>query len=185
MTTLRDRLRADTAPQHERVDHAYSLLDLAQAGELGVFLGMQRAVLLSVRCRPGRHAVAAEELAAHMTTEIEADLRHLDATPVLPLGPRLLDATAVHYILLGSSLGTRLLHRRWQERATPAAAGAGRYLGLAPPQGAWRALCDDLAQQSPVGADADRIVRDAAAMFDMHLAAWALRAPVMEGALHV
>ena len=185
MTTLRDRLRVDTAPSHERVDRAYSTLDLRRRSDLGTFLSAQRAVLGAIRVRPGRHAGEAGEVALTMTGALDEDLDHLGATL-----PRVLDAlevcgTACLYILLGSSLGTRVLHRRWLETQDPVVGGAGRYLGLAMPPGAWRDLCEDLGRCPTEGAEADQTVRDAAALFDLHLAAWhRLTAPV-EGSVHV
>ena len=184
MTSLRDRLRADTAARHDRVDRAYSKLDLTQSEDLRTFLRAQRSVLLSVRCYPGRHAAAAQDLASRMVIALEADLVDLDGGPVLPEGERRLDATAMLYMLLGSSLGTRVLHRRWLGTTDFAARAAGRYLALTPPLGAWRHLCEDLAQGPSEGADADRIVQDAGELFDLHLAALEDRTLLFQGVLH-
>jgi hypothetical protein len=173
MTSLRDRLRADTAPRHECVDRAYSSLDLTQPSDLQTFLRTQSSVLASVRCRSGRHASDAKALGSRMLAALEADLCSLHVRPASPVGERHLDATAVLYMLLGSSLGTRVLRRRWQGATASAVAAAGRCLGLEPPGGAWRELCEELAQRSPRGAEADRIVRDAGELFDLHLAALA------------
>jgi hypothetical protein len=185
MTTLRDRLRVDTAPSHERVDRAYSRLDLRRPDDLGTFLTAQRAVLAAIRVRPGAHAEEAREVALMMTDALDADLGHLGAGPVMTLGAREVHGTACLYILLGSSLGTRVLHRRWLEAGDPVVAGAGRYLGLAMPPGAWRNLCEDLARRPPGGPEADRTVGDAAALFDLHLAAWDRLAALPEGTVHV
>ena len=184
MTSLRDRLRADTAAWHERVDRAYTTLDLRQSADLGTFLGAQLSVLLAIRCHPGPHADAADELRACMAAAILADLRHLDRAPVLTRQTRRFDATSVLYILLGSRLGTRVLHRRWLEATDPAVKGAGSYLGLAPPSDAWRALCGELMQRPPQGAEADRVVEDACLLFDLHLGALSALEPAAQGEPH-
>ena len=184
MTSLRDRLRADTAPWHERVDRAYTTLDLRQAADLGTFLGAQLSVLLAIRCRPGPHAEAANELRACMAVALRADLHHLDRAPVLPQQARRFDATSVLYILLGSRLGTRVLHRRWLETTDPAVKGAGSYLGLAPPSDAWRALCGELMQRPHQSAEADRVIGDACLLFDLHLRALAALEPAAQGEPH-
>ena len=184
MTSLRDRLRADTAPWHERVDRAYTTLDLRQAADLGTFLGAQLSVLLAVRCGPGPNADAADELRAGMAAAILADLRHLDRAPVLTRQAHQFDTTSVLYILLGSRLGTRVLYRRWLEATDPAVKGAGSYLGLAPPSGAWRALCGELLQRPFQGAEADRVVEDACLLFDLHLGAFSALEPAAQGEPH-
>lgn len=185
MTTLRDRLRVDTAPSHERVDQVYSTLDLRRRDDLGTFLAAQRSVLGAVRLRPGPHAEEARDVARMMTAALDADLGHLGPRPVRPLRTTEVQSTACLYILLGSSLGTRVLHRRWLGAEDRIVAEAGRYLGLAMPPGAWRGLCMDLERQSSSGDEADRIVRDASALFDLHLAAWAGLAARPERSLHV
>ena len=184
MTSLRDRLRADTASGHECVDRAYSSLDLAQPDGLRTFLRAQLSVLLSVRCDPGPHAAAAQDLGLRMVAALEADLRDLRGRQAAPVGERQLDATAILYILLGSSLGTAVLHRRWLEATDPAVMATGRYLGLAPPQGAWRHLCEELAERPAEGAEADRIVQDARELFELHQAVLEKQALLPEGALH-
>ncbi|WP_176559246.1 hypothetical protein [Rubellimicrobium roseum] len=181
MTTLRDRLRADTAPWHERVDDAYSVLDLRQTVDLGRFLRSQLSVLLAVRCGPGRHAEDAERLRRSMIGALQADLRHLDLKAVRPATERRLDATAVHYILLGSRLGTRVLHRRWLGATDAAVAGAGRYLGTTPPTAAWRKFCAELLQMPDQGTEADRITHDACILFDLHLDVLPALAPLRQG----
>ena len=184
MTSLRDRLRTDMAPKHERVDRSCSFLDLAQPDGLRTFLRAQLSVLLSVRCRPGHHATAVQDLGSRMAAALETDLHDLDGCPVAPVGECRLNATAMFYMLLGSGLGTRVLRRRWLEATDPAVTTAGRYLGLLPPHGAWRHLCEELAERPAEGADADRIVRDAGRLFDLHLAALVGRTLQPDGAPH-
>ncbi|TNC59367.1 biliverdin-producing heme oxygenase [Rubellimicrobium roseum] len=116
-----------------------------------------------------------------MVTALRADLHHLDRAPALPRQARRFDATSVLYILLGSGLGTRVLHRRWLEATDPAVKGAGSYLGLASPLDAWRALCGELLQRPPQGAEADRVVGDACLLFDLHLGALSALDPAAQG----
>lgn len=185
MASLRDRLRADMAPRHKCVDRAYSELDLAHPAGLRTFLRAQLSVLLSMRCDPGHHAAAAQDLVSRMAAAMEADLRGLDSCAVVPASAIRLNATAVLYMLLGSSLGTRVLRRRWLEATEPAVRAAGQYLSLAPPQGAWRHLCEELAAHPAEGAEADRIVQAAGELFDLHLAVMERQALLPEGTLHV
>jgi len=169
MISLRDRLRGETAPWHERVDRAYSTLDLRRAADFETFLGAQMAVLRAIQCRPGCRAEDAEPLRADMIAALTADLRDLGRGPVPSGATHQFDATAVLYILLGSRMGTQVLRRRWLEATDPAVASAGRYLGLATPASTWRAFCAELMQAPGQGAEADRIVGDACRLFDLHL----------------
>jgi len=185
MTSLRDRLRASTAFRHERADRAYSSLDLRRTDGLRTFLRAQLWVLDSIRCCSGPHAAEAEDLRSRMAQSLRRDLRVLDSTPAVVSGQCRLNATAMLYLLLGSSLGTQILRRRWQEAADPAVAAAGQYLGLCVPQKAWGRLCEELARLGAEGAEADRIVHDASRIFDLHLGALAGFARLAEGALDV
>lgn len=185
MTSLRDRLRASTAPRHERVDRAYSSLDLRRTDDLRTFFRAQLWVLDSIRCCPGPHAAEADDLRSRLAQSLRRDLRVLDSPPAVTFEQSGLHATAMLYLLLGSSLGTQVLRRRWQEATDPAVAAAGQYLGLTVPRIEWRRLCEELARTKADGAEADRIVHDASRMFDLHLGALAGFARLPEGALHV
>ena len=185
MPSLRDRLRADTALSHDCVDRAYSALDLTQPDDLRTFLRTQWLVLSRMSCRPGRHSSVAAALGSRMADALRADLGVLGATPVGAGSQRPLHATAVLYMLLGSSLGTQVLRRRWLGTSDPAVAAAGRYLGLAAPQGAWPTLCEELAEHPSQGTEADRIVWDARALFDLHLTVLADPTLLPEEVLHV
>lgn len=120
-----------------------------------------------------------------MSEAMKADLHVLGIDPASPRSGRQLDATSMLYILLGSSLGTQVLRRRWLQATDPAVSAAGQYLSLSVPAGAWRQLCQDLAGQEPDGAEADRIVQDACEIFDLHLDASSNSERLPEGASHV
>ena len=167
--TLRDRLRVDTALKHELVDQVYSSLDLTQRRDLRVFLAAQAQVLGAIRCRPGQHSAAAEELRQRLVAAHDADLHDLGGRPDSSMPTRQLDGTAVLYILLGSSLGAQVLRRRWLEATDPLVATAGHYLQLALPRDAWRELCFELSQRPSQGTLSDEIVCDAETLFDLHL----------------
>ncbi|HVG48091.1 MAG TPA: hypothetical protein VM899_08155 [Rubellimicrobium sp.] len=185
MMTLRDRLRADTAARHGCVDRAYSSLDITKPGDFRTFLLAHLQVLDALRCAPGHQAAAAEDLRSRMMLALRADLRELDSHPRAGPAGRPLDPTAVHYLLLGSSLGTQVLRRRWLQATSPVVAAAGRYLNLGVPPGAWRHLCDQLAGCAAVNAEADRTVGDTIEIFDRHLAALASLDLLPEGVAHV
>lgn len=173
--TTRERLRTETRDQHDRLDAAFSGLDLDRPGGLAVFLAAQDAALSALTCEAGPDRPAAEALLAEMRGALSADLGTLGAgRPVLP-PPLTADATAVLYILLGSRLGTQVIARRWREAAQGSARQAGRYLTLDPRKDAWRAF---LHRHGTAGdAGADRLVAHARRLFDHFAAALTLNTP--------
>lgn len=171
LATLRERLRAETASQHDNVDRAYSQLDLCEKASLVRFFQAQGIALRAIHCRPGTNARDAEALRDEMIGAIEGDLRHLGASWPDALEPVELDATAVHYVLLGSQMGMRVLRQRWAAANDPAVAGAGRTFSLPLHTLAWRHFCNEVAARPADDPAADILVSDAGRVFGLYLAA--------------
>lgn len=183
MHSLRDRLRSDTARYHRKVDETFSRFDVARRGDLVTLFWAQLSAIEAVRCRSGAGQESVERLRRDIAAALEVDLDHLGGQKAKPLGLCLAAPLAVEYILLGSRAGTRLLARRWCETRDGRVAGAAAYFKLEPTGRTWRGLCEELSCMPPHGEEADRIVKDAIAIFELHQAA-CLASQTTTGALN-
>ncbi|MEI4486176.1 hypothetical protein V8J36_08225 [Frigidibacter sp. MR17.14] len=161
-SSLRERLRLDTRAAHDALDERLGTLDLQTPEHLAAFLAVQAegfAVLRDGLSADAPEAALLDEMLAALAT----DLGHAPraAVPAAPLDP-----LAVRYIALGSRLGTRVMAGRGG-----AALAASRYFALPPRGEDWKALVATLSAHPAGGPAADRIVRDAAACFDIFSAA--------------
>lgn len=175
MTTLRERLRADTRAAHDALDRGFERFDLATCEGLGGFLAAQRSALGALHPTPGEGAEQSEALRREAVAAVEGDLKSLGRGGGRDLAPISLDPRAVLYILLGSRLGLRVLETRWAGSTDPAVTGAGRLFGLPGQRPAWRRFCAEASTASGEGAEADRVVVDAGRAFGLYLEA--LREP--------
>ncbi len=168
--SLRQRLRADLAPSHERLDRFFSDLDVSSRPGLSLFLRAHRAAFAAIRPAPGGRT--GRPLLDRMIAAIDADLARLDA----PAPPRL-PPLALHrpgaqdYVLLGSRLGSQLLRRRWQAATDPCLRAAGAYLSLPPLTDQWRGFCDEAGARPARGAEADADLAEAGRLFELFLSA--------------
>lgn len=171
VSTLRDRLRADTRAAHDALDRGFERFDLATREGLGGFLAAHGAALGALRSTPGKGSEQAEALRRDAVAAVEGDLQSLgrQAGPAVA-GPGL-HPSAVLYVLLGSRLGLRVLERRWAASVDPRVAGAGRLFGLAGRVAEWRRFCEEAGAESGEGPEADRVVADAERAFGLYLAA--------------
>lgn len=129
-------LRRMTRPWHEGVEKAFERFDLQTVEGLRGFLLRQAMALL-----PLERALEVSDVetvlpdweARRRTALIVADLAHLGAAPPeITAIPRLDGAPAMLgalYVLEGSKLGGRVLHRRVLESPDSRVRGAGRFLG--------------------------------------------------------
>lgn len=169
-TPLRHRLRRDLAARHERLDACFSRFDLTTRGGLSGFLGAHRAAFAAIRPAPGGQT--GQALLDRMIAAIDADLMRLGQPPAPGLAPlQLTRPLAQDYVLLGSRLGSQLLRRRWATAQDPVLRAAGAYLSLPPMAGEWRAFCERTGSLPGTGAQADRVIEEAARLFDLFLAA--------------
>lgn len=162
VSTLRSRLRADTAERHARLDRDISTIDIA------IRPGFVRFMQTHHRAFRALDAVAPLPALRDLADRAGRDLDQLGA-PEAPVpdkgGP--LDPLAVDYILQGSRLGTKVLKRRWQATDDPQVRAAGAYFDAPVDAEGWRATCDALAARSAAGPAADRVVSDALRIFDI------------------
>ncbi|MGB6318139.1 MAG: hypothetical protein WBG08_05840, partial [Litorimonas sp.] len=72
------------------------------------------------------------------------------------------------YVIAGSQMGARLLHRDWSRATDPAVRSAGRYLSANLQGRAWPELMRRLKSMSGAGADADAALATANRVFDAY-----------------
>ncbi len=171
---LRERLRAATAEDHERLDRQLSTLDLQDLGGYREFLEVNAAALLPLEAALEQSAVAGsfpDWPERSRSAAILADLMAVGgfALPLPPLAT--LDAGGVlgtMYVLEGSRLGARYLLKTVAQSSNPIVRGATAYLahgaGAHPWQGFLAQLeAFDLTPQDE--ASAVDAARDAFALF--------------------
>lgn len=163
--SLRDRLRADTRAAHAALDERVSGFDLATVPGLRGFLTMQARALTALAGVSDGAACA--PIITSLGARARVDLARLPggvpdtgAAKVARPHPLALD-----YVITGSRLGTRVLKQRWAASADPAVRGVGAYFGAPDHVDAWRAFCNEASVRAGEGAEADRIVADAVALF--------------------
>lgn len=181
--TFRDTLRHASRPDHDRVDAAFSDLDLADRADFAVFCRIHMACFAALARQPDLdHATVA--LLARAQAALARDLAHLgeDATAPDPRIGHAFDPDAVAYVVAGSRLGSQVLRKRWAQTTDPTLRAANCYFTL-PGDGAhWKDVCHALSQISPDGPRAQRIVADTKAIFAMFFAAFQhIRNPVRIG----
>ncbi|MEQ3624696.1 MAG: hypothetical protein ABNH26_05230 [Celeribacter sp.] len=172
---------------HLRVDRLYSRFDLTAPLGLAAFCRANENALRTIRFPAPSAARAAEDRAAPsqsasldgaphpidtapMIAALQADRQTLgDDTPLPPLDGLAMSPhrVAVAYILLGSRLGTQVLRRDWAQSDDLRVQGAGRYFALPPLTAEWRRLVADLDTQPTASAEAQQILTDAEAIFDL------------------
>jgi len=75
---------------------------------------------------------------------------------------------AIEYILVGSSLGLRMLIKRWQGTSDPRVESTCNFLRGADRTPLWRDMCDRLACLPADTAEADAITADCRRIFDLY-----------------
>lgn len=194
---LRSALRTGLSDAHLRVDRLFSCFDLTVPAGLAAFCRANENALRRLRFPVPYDAAAASVPAGAsgdtprgveghapdspatdplridataMITALQADRRALgDDAPLPPLAALAVTPhpVAVAYILLGSRLGTQVLRRDWAQSADTQVQGAGRYFALPPLTAEWRRLVADLDARPVLGPDAQQILSDAEAIFDL------------------
>lgn len=163
---LRTRLRKETGPAHEALDGFMAETSFDNLLQYRGFLRAHRRALSGFSTRIDGPL---SDLPARMAATLERDLTALDVT-WQPLPERIaLNGLAVHYVLLGSRMGARVLNGRRARSAAAPVRAAGAYLSLEVPKGAWPVLCADLAARDGDDAFADKVVADACRLFDIFL----------------
>jgi len=164
-TTLRERLRTGTRAAHDDVDHAFAPHDLAKFPGYVAFLRSHAKALKSLTPDPA--------LPTRLRCRISLDIG-LIAHDLTQLGAALPDGSlcetrhhhpiAVEYVLLGSSMGLRVLSKRWGRSSDPRVLGTSSFL-RSDRSKEWRPFCNRLTAMPATGAIADRVVLDSQRIF--------------------
>lgn len=166
--TLRDRLRAETHADHERVDAAFGSCDFADSDGYRRFLTAQAAAWKTLEpMLDGGSLDRAAALAADLDALGIVPPPALDEANLPPAG-----SLGMRYVLEGSRLGSTVLLRELEARSPTMAATASRYLVESARLDGWRALSGRL--QSPRRDDDGEatIVNDARRVFALFERAW-------------
>ncbi len=167
---LRTRLREETARSHEALDMLMSGFDLARIEGLHGFLATQQLALSQIEnvadAADSRRAICIIREAAE--TDIKAlGGKSVVSRPCLNFSPTPL---AIDYIIAGSRLGSIVLKKRWLAAKDPTVRSACAYFTAPDFLQLWRAFCQRAQSIDGAGAQADRIVGDAARLFDFYAA---------------
>lgn len=178
---LRDRLRAETRAPHNRVDHAFKPHDLADYSGYVSFLSahwLALGVLAADRALPVRLLTCIRVDRANL----QCDLARLGRPTPPPLAavPRHYHPLAVEYLLIGSSLGFRVLERRRAAACDRRVLSSTDFLRGADRSAQWRQLCGRLGALPARSTDADIIVSDCMAIFEIYTRAATHAAPTLE-----
>ena len=166
--SARFALRDRTAAAHERLDVAFSRLDLSAIGGLATFLSANllayRSVELILRSADGLPNLP------ERITALELDLAQL-GRPV-PEGEIVdlsqCDPLGIAYVAGGSALGSRILRQRRLASADPLVRGAGRFMDDPRMMPYWIAVQGVLRTMAPEEPRFDAVARGAVAAFNVY-----------------
>ncbi len=176
--SFRMSLRALTAPAHERVDAAFSHLNLTDPAGYRRFLHAHYAIL------PECERVLAESGATDLLPDwpsrvrvpaLAADIATVGGVPargiarLAPLSPA--GVWGMMYVLEGSRLGGAVLARRVQDNPDPLCRTATRYLRHGQGLGLWPSFVAALEAAPAVQDEPDAVIASAMAAFDLFEAA--------------
>lgn len=177
MSTLLERLRQETRPQHEGLEKALDLLSptlgIARYQDI-----LRRFHAFWRSWRPLAHGLLAKEgdllTGRDRTPLLESDLAHFNLTPLRPDGPlpTLNDADQALgslYVLEGSTLGGQVIARHLETHlGLRDGAGYAYFQGYGRQNGPmWAALRERLAHHPTEGPTADRLVAGARETFSL------------------
>lgn len=167
-SSLRDRLRRETAGAHERVDALFGACDFGTEQGYGAFLRAQAVAWETLR----------PLLDEGSTARADALLRDLDELG-LEAPPPLADvqlpeeATIGHgYVLEGSRLGSTVLLRQLQAKSPALADRASAYLLESGDTAGWRLMSTRLQKGDVTCVNEDGIIEDALFVFDLFERSW-------------
>ncbi len=155
-------------PAHDRVDSLISEIGVTSRRGFAQFLTLHKSCFITMRAATPPASEAALSL-SDMLMRIDADLAILDhplpAPPQTTLGP--IDPLAIAYMIEGSRMGSKVLHRRWSATADPLVAQAQSYFSTPADAGRWRTVCDQLAAVPLDSPRADTIIQDTTTLFEL------------------
>ncbi|MAP95559.1 MAG: hypothetical protein CMK07_11470 [Ponticaulis sp.] len=162
------RLRQDTRICHDRVDDVFGKLDFTTREGVCTFLqwNLRAYSCLDEWCRQSCL------LLPERSTMIEEDLNVLgfeSETNSLTPPDQPADPEGVAYVVLGSTMGARVLRKIWQTSTDETVLRAGRFLCDNSLDIPCRDLMASLKSQPHLGEKADRMVETAIQTFDVFL----------------
>lgn len=172
MDNLRNKLRAATAPQHERVDAAFSAYQLDQTEGYRAFLQAHAQVLIPLEIeleRAGIDTMLNDWPVRSRRQALLADLRTLGCAEAPLTQPGVAPSPGwswgAAYVIEGSRLGGRVLSRRVAE-ANPSA--PLRYLSHGSATPLWPSFLQQLEQQGSA-CDWSEVINGANTAFERFL----------------
>ena len=167
-TDLRHVLRQETRQEHDALDRAISTLDITRIDGFCRFLHIHHTCFTAMQTRA--LAACQSRLAlADMVDGLSRDLSAVGAQKAalhLALPPRL-DPLAVDYMVAGSRLGTKVLHRIWAQATDPMVRQADGYFGLTGTPTLWPDTCHNLSRVPVDTPRAAAIVADTKTLFQL------------------
>lgn len=168
MQDFRHVLRARTRDQHDRVDDAFSAMDIQTQDGLRAFLGVHGA------CFQGMLGVAhsdssARRMLSDMIARIRVDLHELGGCiEVRATGlTDGVDPLALDYVLEGSRLGSKVLKKRWGAASDPAVLRANAYFSMPSDASRWSQVCFKLGRVPVDTKQAHDITQDVIRLFTL------------------
>ena len=147
--TLRQTLKRVTADAHMRTERRFEELDVASRAGLGALLLAHRAALRAIAPRlAGEDRAYIRDLCPRLIEAIDHDLGALAIRPTdatAPLSDVAVNPLGMTYVIAGSRLGARILHKRVSDSACPELHGARQYLSSETSDGVWQNLVASLA----------------------------------------
>ncbi len=168
-STLRARLRKETAADHDRVDAMFSTLNLREPHGLSRFFAAHLVGFHAVRSAMGeREGWVGSQMVDDIRKALATDLKILGHTQLLPeVKVGSLSHHAIDHIVLGSRLGSAVLRRDWAESADPLVRTASTYFTLPTCADFWRAHCNEVTALPGDTDDANRVVSHARLLFQV------------------
>lgn len=168
MLHLRQRLARDLASTHQRLDDLVSLFDLETKTGVTSFILMHEAALKQLS--ETQLSDAARTMVNDLLHRAQADLDAMQVAPLTPEPTKTddLHPLAVTYVIAGSRLGAEVLKKRWLG-SEAAKDGHGEAYMLAPRHiEVWQSFVKDASEMPATSDLADKIVKDAAAVFELY-----------------
>ena len=166
-SSLRDRMRLDTADLHAALDARLGAFDLRDPADLAGFLRInERGFAAIAGAGPDGAVCMGRSIAADLARRIRSDLDRLGTSPLPAVAaPEDPDPLAIDYVVLGSRLGSSVLKRHWAQAEDPRVREASCYFSAPAQVRRWQAFCRQTREMSPKNAAADRAVDDTRRIF--------------------
>jgi len=139
---LRQALKSDLQPEHDRVDERMGALDLTNLADLDRFLQVHFSTwsALDAVGDEARHALETR------VSSLDKDLATL-GVPARPLPKITVHDHSILYMAYGSKMGTAVLRKRWLRATDPTVRLAQEFLTLPDDHHAWNRLCYTLSKE--------------------------------------